>query len=204
MHTNFSDMGWNSPEFAHEVRNLARGFESNHGLPPPAQLGIMVADVESAATELEGLGMDHFFVAAGTSRHWIEDGVPRSMSGTLGIAYQDGIEIELIEPGTGSDWYRNSLKAGGSYVVQHLGYCVPDVDRTAAQLQAAGFPLRVRGLLANLGMRCHFAYLDTREASGFITELLDLRVAGLRVPPRGVYRPLALLQQILGMRRFSL
>ena len=74
----------------------------------------------------------------------------------------------------------------------------------ARRLQAAGFPLRIKGCLAAPGLRCEFAYIDTRAAHGLVSELIDLRLLGLRLPPAWVYRPLARLQRLLGVRGFDL
>ncbi|HBO6068030.1 TPA: VOC family protein [Pseudomonas aeruginosa] len=201
---NFADLPWRLPSFHARVQDMGADFSREFGLPPVHQLGVMVPDVEAAAVELERQGMEPFFVASGTSRYWLESGVLRVMKGKLAMAYRDGVEIELLEPGHGSNWYRDSLASGGTYSVQHLGYMVGDVDTMALRLQAAGFPLRVRGCLASLGLRCNFAYIDTREAHGLVTELIDLRLMGLRVPPAWVYRPMARLQKLLSVRRFDL
>ncbi len=200
---NFADLPWRAPGFHQRVQALAAGFGRQFGLPPVHQLGVLVPDVDAAATELERQGMERFFVAGGTPRFWREEGILHAMAGKLAMAYRDGVEIELLEPGRNTNWYRNSLAEGGCYAIQHLGYLVDDVDAVARRLQAAGYPLKVRGLLANLGMRCNFAYVDTRPVHGFITELIDLRVFGLRLPPAMIYRPLAKLQKLLGARHFN-
>lgn len=144
---NFSRLPWRERGFYQYVQQMAGAFGAEFDLPAVHQLGVMVPDVEAAATELERQGMARFFVAGGTPRYWREDGVCRAMSGKLGMAYCDGIEIELLEPGRNSNWYRDSLAAGGNYAIQHLGYLVGNVDLAAAPLQAAGFPLKVRGRL---------------------------------------------------------
>ncbi|MEO9334717.1 VOC family protein [Pseudomonas guguanensis] len=201
---NFNELAWRLPGFGARVQEIGATFGREFALPPVHQLGIMVADVQEAAAELERQGMAPFFIARGAPRRWQEDGAQRAMEGALAITYREGVEVELLEPGRGSNWYRESLAAGGPYSIQHLGYLVEDVDAMTLCLQAAGFPLRIRGCLAAPGLHCEFAYVDTREAHGLISEFIDLRVLGLRLPPAWVYRPLARLQRLLGVRCFDL
>ena len=198
------DQQWQSADFYAQTQALTADFQQAFKLPPVHQLGIVVADVEQAATRLEQAGLGPFFVAAGAPRLWREAGVTRPMSGKLGMAYKDHIEIELLEPGLHTDFYRRSLDPSGRAVIQHLGYRVAQVDDAAQRLVAAGFPLMVRGCLRSLGMQCHFAYLDTRAACGFVTEFIDFRLMGLRVPPAWVYQAMARLQQGLGRRAFQM
>ena len=60
---NLAELPWQAPGFHLRVQALAAGFGRQFGLPPVHQLGVMVPDADAAATELEQLGMERFFVA---------------------------------------------------------------------------------------------------------------------------------------------
>jgi hypothetical protein len=57
------------------------------------------------------------------------------------------VELELLELGTGSDFYRRSLDSDGRIVVQHLGFLVDEVDDWAEKLRTGGYDVWVRGAI---------------------------------------------------------
>jgi hypothetical protein len=192
------------PDFAAGVQALAQGFRIKFGLPALHQLGIVVPGVEPAAAQLEGRGIGPFLILAGPTRLWREREVDRNFSGKLGIAYHQGFELELLEPGQGSDFYRQSLDPEGRMVVQHLGFLAPEVDAAAERLVAAGHPLWVRGQIKTGPMRADFAYLDTIAAAGLIIEFISMRIFGRVVRPRpGLIHALGRLQKRSGRRSLS-
>jgi hypothetical protein len=91
----------------------------------------------------------------------------------VGLAYYHGVELELLEPGQGTDFYRNSLDKDGRIVVQHVGFEVDDVDKWAGQFEARGFSRLVRGKVKMGPLGVDFSYLDTAGEAGFITEFLS-------------------------------
>ena len=199
-----TDLPSRANQFHAHVQRMGEPLRSEFKLPPVHQLGVMVPNVQKAAQDLEQLGYGSFFVAAGAPKFWRENGKERSISGALAMGYRDNIEMELLEPGINTNWYRDSLDEGGTYAIQHLGYMVEDVDAAATPLTRAGFQLKVRGQLSTLGLKCNFAYVDTRAAGGYITEFISLTVAGIHVAPAKVYRPLAGLQKLLRIKSFNL
>jgi hypothetical protein len=127
---------------------LVREFREQHDLPPIHQLGLVVADVQLAAQTLEARGMGPFFITHGAASMWREHGEEHHFRGKMGLAYHRGFELELLQPGEGSNFYRQSLDTVGRIVVQHLGFSVMDVDAWANRLTASsGYPIWVRGRL---------------------------------------------------------
>ena len=61
----------------------------------------MVPDVEAAAAALEAQGFGPFMIAAGTLPRWTERDAEGMFHGKMGVAYHDGMELELLEPGEG-------------------------------------------------------------------------------------------------------
>lgn len=175
-----------TPDFHAAVNDLARAFRDMHHLPPIHQLGLVVPDVERAAGALEGQGIGPFFIAGGAPVLWLERGEERRVRGRMGLAYYQGIELELLEPLAGSDFYNQGLDPQGRVVLHHIGVLVRDVDAWAEGLAAAGVPVWVRGMLAMGPVNVDFAYMDTVGALGYVFEFICWRIGGwrFRPPPR--------------------
>lgn len=159
-------------DFRDKLAELYGDFRSKHGLPEIHQLGLVVRDVESAAKELESLAIGPFFIASGPA-NWLEDGKERTFHGKVGLAYYHGVELELLGPGQGTDFYLNSLDKDGRIVVQHVGFEVDDVDKWTGQFEARGFSRLVRGKVEMGPLGVDFAYLDTSGEAGVFTEFLS-------------------------------
>jgi hypothetical protein len=194
-----------SSDFRSSVDGIATTFRDSLGLPPVHQLGLVVADVEQAAVGLEDRGIPPFFIAQGSPVLWRERGIEGSFKGKLGMIQYRGFELELLEPGTGSDFYRECLDPKGEIVVQHLGFLVKDVDEWAGRTADRGFPVRVRGRLKFAAWEGNFAYMDTMKAAGVVIEFISWTILGRRqsLPPPGLLRLLGRFQKWSGWRCIS-
>jgi len=180
---------------------IAKAFRQKHAFPRVRQLGVVVADVEKAAAKLEAEGIGPFFIASDTLPFWNERGENRTFSGKLGMAVYRGYEIELLEPGVGSNFYKTCVDEKGRMVVQHLGFLVGDVDAWRDKLERAGCATWVRGRIQSFPMTIDFAYMDTFAQAGIILEFIDMRFLGIRVrPPGAVYHALGRLEKLTGIR----
>ncbi len=190
-----------APDFKAAVDAVAAGFRSEHGLPHVHQLGLVVPDAEAAAAELEKQGIGPFFLAAGAPVLWRERGEEKSFQGKLGMAGHHGFELELLEPGMGSDFYRSCLDCNGKIVVQHLGFLVDDVDAWAEKLAV---PVYVRGRIKTGPLVTEFVYLDTMEKVGIIIEFINWSLFGISLKPRGaLYHALGRFEKLIGKRSLS-
>ncbi|KUG22237.1 hypothetical protein ASZ90_007969 [hydrocarbon metagenome] len=183
---------------------IAKDFREKYNFPDIRQLGIVVANVETAAAELENKGMGPFFIASDTLDMWNERGKNKTFSGKVGLACHKGYEIELLEPGTGSNFYKSCVKKG-RMVLQHLGFSVKNVDSFKRKLEESGNKTWVRGRIKSLGLVTEFAYMDTLKQAGIITELIDMRIFGvpLKNPHAGFYHNCGRLEKIIGKRSLS-
>ncbi len=180
-------------DFVERIQSISLESRKKLGIDAPVyQLGVVVPDVVAAAADLEKRGLRPFLLMGGSARSWNERGSDGDMKSRLGFGYYHGIEIELLEPGTGSDFYRRCLDRGGRPVVQHLGFLVRDVDQWANKLVAAGFPVYVRGRLGVGPLRIEFAYMDTEKEAGLILEFICHRLFGIWI------RPPIWIQQLIG------
>jgi len=183
------------------VSRIAYDFREKYKFPEVRQLGVIVADVEKAAAQLEEKGIGPFFIASDKLKSWNERGENRTFSGKLGMAIYKGYEVELLEPGVGSDFYRTCVDEKGRMVVQHLGFLVKDVDVYRTQLEKAGSQTWVRGTIKSFPISTEFAYMDTVQQAGIILEFIDMRFLGFPVTiSGGIYHSLGQLQKLTGIR----
>lgn len=191
--------------FTQAVESSSEKLRNIYHLPKVRQLGMVVADAEKADKELVASGLLPFFLAKVRTNQWLENGVERSLCAKLGIAYREGIELELIEPVQNADFYARDIDPQGRILIHHFGFIVQDIEGMLTRLADAGAPLLVRGKL-NLGLvRADFAYMDTRLECGVISELISIKILGFHASlPRRLMALLARLQQRSGMRTFNL
>ena len=192
-------------DFGKAVNNIAGDFRKRFAFPDIHQLGLVVPDVEKAAEDLEKQGIGPFFIAKGKVKVWEERGVKKGFSGKMGLVHYKGFEVELLEPGTGSDFYASCVDPGGRPVVQHLGFLVGDVDIWSSMLTQAGTRVYVKGDMGVFPVRTRFAYMDSVKDAGIILEFITWSVFGIAFePPALVYRGLASLEKGLGVKSISL
>jgi hypothetical protein len=191
-----------SKDFSNAIDELASDFRTRHDLGKIHQLGIVVNDVEKAAGDLESRGIGPFFIASGAPVVWREKGKEKDVSGKMGLAYHRGIELELLQPLQGSDFYTRSLDKQGKMVVQHLGFLVKDVDASADRLEHAGTPLWVRGRLKAWPAVTDFAYMAPIEENGLIMEFISWKILGWwpANPPAGLFQLIGRIEKWSGKR----
>ncbi len=200
----FDDL-WNSGCFLRSVQELCTDMRERFGLPQIQQLGLVVPSVEQSAQELEARGIGPFFIAKGAPVFWKERGVFRSFEGKIGLAYYQDVQLELLEPGQGSDFYRNALDPQGRIVVHHIGFLVQDVETASQKLEMSGYAVWVRGRLSALPLTIDFAYMDTRETAGLILEFITWRFLRFPFSPRAfIVHTLGRLEKWTGKRTLSL
>lgn len=188
-------------DFRGAANELSKRVRETHGFPPLHQLGVVVPDVERAAGELEARGIGPFFIVAGRPIYWRERGVDRDRTLKLGLGYHQGIEIELLEPGQGSDFYTGSLDDAGRPVVHHLGFLVKDVDAWANKLEVAGTDLCVRGQLKGIGLTAEFAYMEKNADDGLTMEFIRVKLLGVPVKLSAAkVHPIGWIQKSIGKR----
>lgn len=165
--------------FSVAANNLSRHIRDAHDFPPLYQVGAVVPSVESAAQALEERGMGPFLIMAGRAFSWRENGQERDCTLKLGLAFHQGIQVELLEPVRGSDIHKDSLDPRGRPVVRHLAFLVKDVDAWAERLQAAGTGLWVRTTLKGAGLTADLAYMDKNEDDRLSMEFIRIKLFGI-------------------------
>ena len=191
-------------DFCLAVSAIAKDFREKYKFPDVRQLGVVVPDVEAAAAELEGKGIGPFFIASDTLDFWNERGENKTFHGKAGIACHKGYDIELLEPGVGSTFYKSCVDPECRMVVQHLGFFVKDVDVYRRNLEKSGCSTWVRGRIKSFPIVTDFAYMDTVDKADIILEFIDMRFLGFAVKvPAGIYHSLGRMEKIIGIRSLS-
>jgi hypothetical protein len=187
--------------FTLAVSRLAKDFRDKYEFPLIHQLGVVVPDVEAAAAELEAKGMGPFFITPLKPVFWNERRKPGHFTGKVGIAYHKGFEVELMEPGEGSTFYKDCVDPGCSMVVQHLGFLTNNVDVQAARLEKAGYPTWIRGTIRAIPASVEFAYMDTVAEAGLVLEFISWKLMGLpfRIP-QALFHGVGYVEKAVGIR----
>ncbi|HVU77054.1 MAG TPA: VOC family protein [Gaiellaceae bacterium] len=141
----------------------------------PAQIGIVVPDVEAAIERYRALfGYDDWLVVENGpwNLHGLHvRGEPADFSMRLGL-YGSDPQIELLQPLAGDDILGDWLRRGGRGL-HHLGYEVASVDETIAAMDGAGFACLQHGYGFGADGSGGFAYFDTERELGYLVEALE-------------------------------
>jgi hypothetical protein len=147
----------------------------------PFQIAFVVRDLDAFVAELDAR------LAAGPWRGWIfgPHGEGREYRGapaewTLRLVLNNrSPQYEVIEPVAGPSIHADWLEERGEGF-HHVGYVVPSLARTTAEMEAAGHPAIAR--IHSFGADGDGAavYYDTATSLGFLVEAVE---PPLRMPP---------------------
>jgi methylmalonyl-CoA/ethylmalonyl-CoA epimerase len=147
----------------------------------PFQIGFVVRDLDRFVAELDTR------LAAGPWRGWIfgPQGQGREYRGasaewTLRLVLNDrSPQYEVIEPVAGPSIHADWLRDHGDGF-HHVGYVVRSLDRTTAEMEAAGHPVIARIHSFGADGDGAAAYYDTADPLGFLVEAVE---PPARMPP---------------------
>jgi methylmalonyl-CoA/ethylmalonyl-CoA epimerase len=142
-------------------------------LPPPYQIGVVVADMDKAVDYYSSLfGIGPFTVYEfRPEKHWYkEKASPLRL--ILGKAMWGNIELELLQHVEGKALHKEFLETHGEGL-QHLGFLVPNYEETFDKLVKAGFAplMRAETYVETYGGNYKGCYFDTRRVGGVIFEI---------------------------------
>ncbi len=152
--------------------------------PKIKQVGIVVKDIpEAAAYYSKLLGIGPWFRSNTAKHEIIFRGKPISTDVDIVLAFQGGMEYELIQIMGGDECVYSEIlrKSGGG--IHHLGTMVTGFDKKLAAVKNAGIDVLQSGVITTKGGAVtRYAYLDTTKEIGTITELIESKLAGIPVP----------------------
>ncbi len=140
----------------------------------PFQIAFIVRDLERAAHEFNAR------LAAGPWRGWVFGpqgqgreyrGLPANWSLRLALNTRSP-QYELIEPLEGPSIHADWLEERGEGF-HHVGYLVKSLERTSAEMEAAGHPPIARIHSFGAAGDGAAAYYDTANALGFLVEAVE-------------------------------
>ena len=139
------------------------------------QVAYVVPDLKAAIGFFkEKLGVPAFLVKEDVQ---IQDqtylGKPGDYRQSIAFGFAGRVQIELIQPLSGTSSYSEYLKQNPKGGVQHFGIMVEDYDAAVADMKERGFTLVQSGRNGET----KFAYFDTDGLIGTLTELVNLAPA---------------------------
>ena len=151
------------------------------GMPKVGQIGIVVRDIPETTAYLEGvLGIGPWAVFEGEPV-WCREGDKEvTYRGRMALAQCGSVQLELIQILEGRSLYSDVLGEGDG--LHHLGFFVRDIDERIRAAREAGIVVLQHALLKKMGMTIEYAYLDTTEFGGVITEYIKPSFLGLPFP----------------------
>ncbi len=137
-------------------------------LPAVSQVGVVVEDLDRAASFLESnFGLGPFRVEELEAPNVWDRGEEKHIKARLGFATMGQVELELIHIVEGDSVHLEFLREHGEGI-HHLGFRVTDFEAKLAQAKAMGFEVLQTGPVGRF-----YAYLDTRREGGLIFELIE-------------------------------
>lgn len=140
-------------------------------LPPVAHLGMVVQDI-SKSTEYysEIFGIGPWSIESPKFINQTYRGRAVDFSWEVAFAKQENVTWELIMVTKGPTVYEDDLGKGGEGL-HHLGYLVPDIDKTVEAAKKLG--IEIIQAAQRPEVKSKWAYLDTRFIAGVTIELVQ-------------------------------
>lgn len=143
---------------------------------PPDQIGILVANIETALERYEaswGGGPWRIFTYGPGRIPWLTyRGQPGTYSLRLAISSAKP-QIELVEPLEGPSIYEEFIERGGRGL-HHLGFWVDSLVEAVGSFEAAGYEQIQAGGGYGLDGDGGYAYFDTERDFGVILEVIEV------------------------------
>jgi methylmalonyl-CoA/ethylmalonyl-CoA epimerase len=146
----------------------AESLKQQLKLPPVAQIGVVVEDLDRAVSFLESsFGLGPFRVQEIEAPNVWDRGKEKRIKARLGFAMLGEVELELIHILEGDSVHLEFLREHGEGL-HHLGFRVQDFETKLEQARALGLEVLQTGPSGRL-----YAYLDARRHGGIIFELIE-------------------------------
>jgi catechol 2,3-dioxygenase-like lactoylglutathione lyase family enzyme len=106
-------------------------------------------------------------------------GVPASCRVSVATGYSGSLQIEIVEPISGEGAYSEFLESGREGL-HHVATLVDDFDAAMERVRSSGQTVIQTGVIGD-ERAIRFAYVDTQDALGIVTEILWLAPSMIKV-----------------------
>jgi len=152
------------------------------GLPEVGQIGYVVTDVPNTITYYkDAFGISPWMLLDERPHPCIERGKEVHPLLRIALAYEDSVQLELIQVMEGETFHLNQVKEGKEEA-HHLGFMVHNINKRLDDYRRRGIEILQRGTIKDSGLTIDYAYLDTVDEMGIIIELLQWRLGPVPLP----------------------
>ena len=161
---------------------ISDGIKKQLGLPEVGQIGYVVADVPNTiAYYKDAFGISPWILLDARPHPCIEGGKEIHPLLRIALAYEDSVQLELIQVVEGESFHLNHVEEGKKEA-HHLGFMVHNINKRLDDYRRRGIEILQRGTIKDSGLTIDYAYLDTIDQAGIIIELLQWRLGPVPLP----------------------
>jgi len=153
-------------------------------LPKINQIGILVKDIpEAVAYYTKLLNIGPWYRSNTVKNEAIYNGNPINIEVDIVLAFQGGVEIELIHVKSKEENVYSNMLAKSAGGIHHLGFTVSGYDKKIEDMKANGIEVLQSGVITTKGSAItRYAYFDTIKQCGIISEFISTTLKGLPMP----------------------
>ena len=166
-------------------------------MPAMGQLGMVVEDMQASLGYYATLlNIRPWYQASIVKSEFHYEGRPIELELDIALGYSGALQFELIQVIRGDRNIYSDFISARKQGIHHIGFVVSDIAAKIETMKAAGFEPVQHGVLETRGKAItRFAYFDTIDRCGYITELIQVTLFGINV---GMSRPMMKIGRLLG------
>jgi hypothetical protein len=148
------------------------------------QIGMVVRNAKSSAEYFSRLyNIKPWFRAKFAKKQTFYKGTEIDLDADILIGFCGGVEIELIQLNTNVETIYSDILQKQNGGIHHIGFFIKGLDEKVAAMKAKGAePLQWGMLKTRGGAVTRYAYFDTIETCGTVTEYIETKFLGLTMP----------------------
>lgn len=159
-------------------------LEQKLGLPKVGQLGFIVHDIRDSLPAYKSLyNIKTWFEPLYAEKKFKIGGEERELEFNIAFGYSGNLQVEIFEEKSRqAAVYKEHLDAYGPGL-HHLGFYVSDLESKLEKAKQVGLDVLLEANFRTTGGGfVRYVYLDTRQMSGIITELIHITLYGINIP----------------------
>lgn len=148
------------------------------------QIGMVVRNARSSAEYFSRLyNIRPWFRAKFTDKQTFFRGKEIDLDADILLGFCGGVEIELIQPNNDTETIYSDILRRQNGGIHHIGFFIKGLDEKVSAMKEKGAkPLQWGRLKTKGGAVTRYAYFDTIETCGTVTEYIETKFLGLTMP----------------------